>query len=161
MSGSLRDRYLKPKEDPQEPPEEELIDEDDELPDPLTYQAYAKGTQGGRRGEMGLVLYYEDGITIEVLYYTYLMRVIATGQEFLALMCTDSVYTLTGQNLHKLLPLLREHRIRFLQAFQPQKHAPLPANDDEPVIDSISMLLTDAWWEQYLRRNSVRETDET
>jgi hypothetical protein len=104
-----------------------------------------------------MMLYYEDGQSVEVLYYSYLMRALAISPQVLHLMCTDCVYTLTGNNLLPLLPLLRDNKILFLQAFNPQKHPAPPADNDEMLISSITMDSNETFWEQYQQRQAIRE----
>jgi hypothetical protein len=160
-ANSFREQFKQREEPEIQVQDDEAREEDEDVsPDPRIYQAFAKGTQGGRRGDIGILLYYADGITVEILYYTYLMRVLCTGETIVTLMCTDAVYTLTGQHLMELLPLLREHKIRFLQAFMPEKHAALPANSDQPVIEAIIMQHIDEWWDEYLRRSAIRPTED-
>lgn len=154
-ASSLRDQFLKRHEEA----EDEIEEMDDPTPDPATYEAFSKGKQG-MRGQLGMLLYYEDGQTIEVLYYSYLMRVIATSPQILSLMCSDCVYTVTGDNLMPLMPLLRDHKILFLQAFNDQKHPPLSADNDTPRIDTISMQSNDMWWQEYEARQAIREKTE-
>lgn len=155
-SGSIRDRF---RQQPIEEPEDlSTLEDVEESEPPETYVAYAMGTQG-RRGELGLLLYYEDGLTVEVLYYSYIIRVLATSPQSIVLMCTDGVYILNGQNLMPLMRLLREHRVRFLQAFNPQKHPALAANDDATLIHGITMMTNTEWWERYRQREEVRPTE--
>lgn len=154
------DRILQQsKPAPVEPETEEL---EFDAPDPATYQAFSKGKQGGRRGELGLLLYYEDesGEAIVTLYYAYLMRVVAAPPDILYLMCTDCVYTVYGKNLTPLMPLLRDHKIIYLQAFNEQKHPALTADNDETVILSISMESTAVWWQGFQKREAIRENEE-
>lgn len=152
------DRILQQsKPTPVEPESEEL---EFDAPDPDTYQAFSKGKQGGRRGELGLLLYYADGETVVTLYYAYLMRVVAASPEILYLMCTDCVYTVYGNNLMPLMPLLRDHKIIYLQAFNEQKHPALTADNDEMVIESIIMESTAVWWEGFDKREAIRQKED-
>ncbi len=141
-------------------PEEEFEEIEDDAPDPDSYVAFSKGKQGGRRGELGMLLYFEDGETIDVLYYAYLMRVVAFSPEEISLMCTDCVYTIFGKNLSPLLPLLRDHKIIYLQGFNEQKHPALTADNDEMVIESIGIYSNEEWWELYEKRRAIREKQE-
>lgn len=151
---SALERLLQTRK-PQEP--EITVEEpemEDDAPDEKAYAAFGKA-RGGRRGELGFKLYYQGG-EIEVLYYTYLIRAHMVTPDELALMCTDGIYTLTGNDLRPLLSLLREHKITFLQAFNPAKHLPRTASNDEMVITSITLQSPDTWWEQHERRQAIR-----
>ncbi len=119
------------------------------------YQAFTVSER--ERGELGLLIYYEDGESEEVIYYAYLMRAIVTDPISLCLMCTDCVYTVWGKNLKPLMPLLSEHKIRSLQAFTDQKHLPFTAENDEMVIESISLQSNEDWWQEYEKRQLMRE----
>lgn len=154
-NNSLRERYSRPSNEP----EEEIEEVENDTPDDTSYIAYAKA-RGGRRGELGIKMYHADGQTIEVLYYSYLMRVIATSPDVMALMCTDCVYTITGNDLTPLLSLLRDHKIIFLQAFNPNKHPPLAANESEMVINDILIQSNDEWWDAMAARRAVRQKED-
>lgn len=110
------------------------------------------------RGELGIVLHYENGVE-EVMYYSYLMRAMIDPPNTLALMCTDCVYTISGKNLLPLMPLLRDHHIRSLEAFNPEKHIPLAMDSDEMVIDSILIQNNAAWWEAIDQRRATRKQE--
>jgi hypothetical protein len=152
MSGSsLRDRYTQPANEPEEIDE---VEENDN-PDPEHYVAFGKA-RGGRRGEIGIKLYYDDGATIEVMYYANLMRVLSISPDILLLMTTDYVYTILGNDLRPLLSLLREHKITFLQAFNSQVHPPLAADNSETVINAIYSATHQEYDQNLASRKAIR-----
>lgn len=154
-NSTIRQRFQQASEPVEDIEEIEEID----TPDPEHYVAFGKA-KGGRRGELGIKMHYDDGRTIEVMYYSYLMRVLSTSPDVLWLMYTDCVYTITGNNLTPLLSLVRDHKITFLQAFCPQKHPPLTADNDEMVITNIYTQNTDSWWKQFEARQAIREKED-
>ncbi len=100
------------------------------------------------REALGFVIYHHDAKTIEVLYYRYLIRVASISPGELVLFFTDSVYTIKGNDLLPLLIPLRDYKINSLQAFNPQTHPLLAADNNEIVIYSIQGQGNDEWWQE-------------
>lgn len=111
------------------------------------YLAWA--TTGDGRSGLGLELFFEDGLSTDVIYYNTIKRIVATSHEYIGILTHDWVYVLKGQNLTDLLPPMREHRIEYIQAFNEGKHAALPAESDAPLVESIEIIHNGEWWSFY------------
>ena len=150
MSGnSIRDRYRRPDDDGSSH-DQTTVETDSDLP---PYAAWDRG-QAGPRSENAVKLYYEDGVTEEVLFYGYILRAIKTGETHIAITSTEGVYLIEGQHLSEVLDQLQDQKLRFLRAYNEHLHAP-PALD-APVIYSIQYLTNADWRELEQARREVR-----
>lgn len=153
MSGSIRDRYVRPLGN--DGSEDSSPHETESHLEP--YEAFDRGQAGPRR-ESGVKLYYEDGVTQEVLFYGYILRAISTDESHITITSTEGVYLIEGQNLSEILDQLQDQKLRFLRAYNGHIHAQPAAN--APIIYRIEYL-TNADWAALVRaRNEVRPTED-
>ena len=96
------------------------------------YTAFELGHQARR--EKRLMLMFQDG-QMSLLSYAYLMEVLCTSHQYVSLIYTNCAITLKGKGLTALLTLLQDEKIRLLQCYHPEVHAP-PA-ENIPVIESM------------------------
>lgn len=109
------------------------------------------------RAELGILIRYRNGVE-EVIYYSYLVRVVGVPPNsalmtsphcVLTLKCTNTIYTVFGKNLMPLMPLLRDHHIRSLEGFNPEKHIPLAEDSSGMLITDFLIQNPDEWWETF------------
>lgn len=153
MSGSIRDQYVRPGDDG-DSSAQPGHETESQLP---PYEAYDRGQAGPRR-ENAVKIYYEDGVTQEVLFYGYILRAISTDDSHIAITSTEGVYRIEGQNLLEILDQLQDQKLRFLRAYHPYLYAEPAAN--APVIYGIEYLTNDEWREKEWARSQVRPTED-
>jgi hypothetical protein len=87
------------------------------------YRPYEIGHAAKQRFTLDLI---NPGLTIETLYYPYMLRVRNTPPRLLSLLCFDCVFTLTGRHLEERRKLLRDHLASEVHVFNAHYHpAPL------------------------------------
>lgn len=153
MSGSIRDRYVQPIGDDGSEESAAYETESHLIP----YEAYDRG-QAGSRLENAIKIYYEDGITIEVLFYHNIRRAILTDVSHISLTSNEGVYTIHGQNLgDELLDQLQDQKLRFIRAYNEHLHTQPAAN--APIIYAIEYLTNEDWAALLKARREVRDTE--
>ncbi len=70
-----------------------------------------------------------DNDTDLMLPYANLLRAMRTGSTKISLVFSDTVITLIGKNLPRILPALREGRVQTITCFNPNTHTPPPSSD--------------------------------
>ncbi len=81
-----------------------------------------------------LRLHYGDGVKIKVLSYAYLIEIVSTSHQWLTLVFSSTIVTLKGRNLHTLIELIQDERVRALVCFRPGIH-PEPASNEPCILD--------------------------
>src|SRR5438270_1155384 len=64
----------------------------------------------------------DQGLTIDTLYYPYMLRVRYTPPRLLSLVCFDCVFTITGRHLDELRRLVRDHLVSEVHVFNARYH---------------------------------------
>jgi len=95
------------------PPEPESDDE---------YRAFGMSRSGG--DECGIRI-HEAGGRLELISYAYIMRVICTSHQGVAIILTDGAVMLLGENLTDVVEYIQDRKIRSL-------HCHRPNHDNEP-----------------------------
>ena len=70
--------------------------------------------------------------------YSYITRILFTGNALISIVATDSIITLEGDNLQKLKPFLQDNQASYLQEFNSNRWTH-PAKED-PIIRKIEIL---------------------
>ena len=117
---------------PPNPPSQDASGDEDEVVQGGIYKAafVFKSKQRQR-----LRLHYGDGVKIKVLSYAYLIEIVSTSHQWLTLVFSSTIVTLRGRNLHMLIELIQDERVRALVCFRPGIH-PEPASN-EPCISDV------------------------
>lgn len=92
------------------------------------------------------VYYYKDWGSAQVVFYNYVMRVYLHDPTHLLIETTEGVYLLQGENLDKLLPLLKERELDFLHCFSEERHIK-PDHPDTILLTEIAYLTRQEWAE--------------
>ena len=103
------------------------------------YQAISLTKMGGE--ENGIRIHEANG-RIELISYAYVMRVICTSHQAVALILTDGAIMLLGENLTGMVEYIQDRKIRSLHCYRPDQDGELPAG--EPVIYTIQRMDKDA-----------------
>ncbi len=104
------------------------------------YRAFFEPPGQGREISLDIVKGNGDG---RIIQYGHVMDIpyqrAPNGRiERLSICCTNCMITVEGRNLDGLKEGLRDHRISYIQMFNPQRFADTP-DDDDPVVTDIQI----------------------
>lgn len=77
------------------------------------------------------------------LPYIHLQEVLSTANQFVSLLFGETVFTITGRNLRKLVEGLRDEQVLGINVFDPLRSAPPEAG--EPLITAIERRSRAEW----------------
>lgn len=95
---------------------------------------HAFGVDAPRSRLTRLMIHYHDGV-VALMSYAYLIEAVATSHQYLSLIFTNCIITLEGRNLTKMLDLLQDERVVYLQCFHSERFE--KPEDGEPIITAI------------------------
>jgi hypothetical protein len=110
-----------------------LPDEDTDEASRL-YRPYDKGHTAKQRLTLDLI---NQGLSIDTLYYPYILRVRYTPPRLLSLVCFDCVFTIRGHHLDELRRLIRDHLVSEVHVFNARYHDAPPPHT--PLIENITI----------------------
>lgn len=111
--------------------DDEVIDDEDALPEDGTYVAYRIAPNSPPR----LRIVGNDG-TFNQARYNMMDDQVFMGDRWLAFLFTHYVVVLEGRNLDMLARPLQEEKVRWVMCFNPERHH-LPTDKTQPFILSI------------------------
>ena len=104
------------------------------------YQAIGLTKTGGE--ENGIRIHEANG-RIELIAYAYVMRVICTSHQAVAVILTDGALMFLGENLTRMVEYIQDRKIRSLHCYRHDQDG-TPPPDGEPVIHAIERMGKDA-----------------
>ena len=100
--------------------------------DPRIYRPYDKNHTVKQKLALDLV---DQGVTIDTLYYPYMLRVRYTPPRLLSVVYFDAVFTIAWRHLDELRWMIRDHLVSEVHVFNAHYHYPPPAHT--PIIEKI------------------------
>lgn len=111
-----------------------LLPPEDTDETPRLYRPYDIGHAAKQRLTLDLI---DLGLSIDTLYYPYMLRVRFTPPRLLSLVCFDCVFTITGRHLDELRRLIRDHLVSEVRVFNAHYHDAPPPHT--PLIEKITI----------------------